>query len=378
MTAPFLTMVEPSSEDILHLPIVRVAEARSWVTPLVQSSASRRRVTLDVKFWRVVQTRTHLDEVLASGRHLTRTTNRPYRGFPDYQRMRLLLQETFAVSGPAVLMTVGDLEYWRCQYGDPAVAMQTCQLWESDNAELVGFAWPEIAPDGSAVVDLCVGTPFNDLFGHIIAWSESSLRHQMPSGLDKLDVTTTCLERDTDWAALLVDRGWTRTNEFFHWYRVRSLHTPLPNCVCPAGYSLRAVELETDVHQVVAVNNRSRAGPSLTDATFRAMVDSPMYRRELNLVALAADSTVAAFCTVWYDDRNRFGLFEPVGCEPHHRRRGVTQALMTEAMRRLQRLGATYALVASAATNEAANRLYDSLGLEPRNQKWTWRKTLYR
>jgi mycothiol synthase len=39
----------------------------------------------------------------------------------------------------------------------------------------------------------------------------------------------------------------------------------------------------------------------------------PLYRRDLDLVALAPKGEIAALCTLWYDDVTRSASFEPVG-----------------------------------------------------------------
>ena len=71
------------------------------------------------------------------------------------------------------------------------------------------------------------------------------------------------------------------------------------------------------------------------------------------------DVAIAAFCTIWFDDVTPSAYFEPVATVPAHRRRGLGRAVMTEGLRRLQRLGATTAFV--GGLNPAANALYRSV-----------------
>jgi ribosomal protein S18 acetylase RimI-like enzyme len=65
-------------------------------------------------------------------------------------------------------------------------------------------------------------------------------------------------------------------------------------------------------------------------------------------------------------------VFEPVGCHPDYRQRGLTRAVMLEGMARLKALGARKAFVNSLATSLPANRLYESSGfrLVDRQRKW--------
>ena len=50
---------------------------------------------------------------------------------------------------------------------------------------------------------------------------------------------------------------------------------------------------------------------------------APLYRRDLDLVAIAPSGEVAAFTTTWYDDVTHSGYFEPVGTMPEHQRCGL-------------------------------------------------------
>jgi mycothiol synthase len=85
----------------------------------------------------------------------------------------------------------------------------------------------------------------------------------------------------------------------------------------------------------------------------------PLYRRDLDIVAVAPNGEFAAFCTVWYDDVTRAGYFEPVGTAPAHQRRGLGKAVMCKALRRLKRMGA--AIATAGGYTQAANALYASV-----------------
>jgi GNAT superfamily N-acetyltransferase len=103
----------------------------------------------------------------------------------------------------------------------------------------------------------------------------------------------------------------------------------------------------------VAVDNRN-------DPTwYRYIQTAPLYRRDLDLVAIAPDGAIAAFCTIWFDDVTRSAYFEPVATVPTHQRRGLGKAIMTEGLQRLQRMGATTAFVGGYSPQ--ANALYGSV-----------------
>lgn len=134
-----------------------------------------------------------------------------------------------------------------------------------------------------------------------------------------------------------------------------------------AGYTLRALgdglELlercyasglafhENDLQ--TAFDNRADPG------WYRNIQTAPLYRRDLDLVAVSPEGEIAAFCTVWFDDVTRLGVFEPVATVPAHQRRGLGRALLIEGQRRLQRMGARVAMV--GGFSDAARGLYASV-----------------
>jgi mycothiol synthase len=96
-------------------------------------------------------------------------------------------------------------------------------------------------------------------------------------------------------------------------------------------------------------------------------------RRDLDLIVSAPDGSVAAFCTIWFDDVTRTGAFEPVATMPAQQRRGLGKAIMIEGPRRLQRLGATQVTVGSYSVQAGA--LYASLEFTEYDLSERWTKT---
>ena len=108
---------------------------------------------------------------------------------------------------------------------------------------------------------------------------------------------------------------------------------------------------------------------------YRNIQSAPLYRRDLDLVAVSPEGAIASFCTIWFDDVTRSACFEPVATVPARRRLGLARAVLTEGLRRLQRLGAARALV--GGYSPAANALYRSVMgpehelSEPWVKQWT-------
>jgi mycothiol synthase len=162
---------------------------------------------------------------------------------------------------------------------------------------------------------------------------------------------------------ILSRRGYTRDADAEYQWR-RRFDSPIPDAPLAPGYAIRSLGVGLELLErcyasglgfhdgdiQIAVNNRQ--DPSW----YRNIQTAPLYRRDLDLVAVAPEGEIAAFCTIWFDDVTRSGYFEPVATVPDHQRRGLGKAVMTEGLRRLQRMGATTAFVGGYSS--AANALY--------------------
>ena len=181
-------------------------------------------------------------------------------------------------------------------------------------------------------------------------------------------------------ASLLIKRGYSK-GDWPEYQRRRSILAPITEVPLAAGYVIRSVGDGAELIErcyasglafhpddiQVAIDNR--------DVTwYRNIQNAPLYRRDLDLVAIAPDGSVAAFCTIWFDDVTRTGSFEPVATVPAQQRRGLGKVVMTEGLRRLQRLGATQATVGSYSVHAGA--LYASLGFTEYELNERWIKAL--
>ena len=294
------------------------------------------------------------------------TTCRPYQTEDDFWRMREFLRRVYMLNGRRERSwAVARLEYarWHTLLNCAHVTLEeVATLWES-GGELVAFMMPD---GGRGEAHLCVDPTRRtvELEEGMLDVAEEKLPKARDDGSRKLFVWAP--EQDTLRQELLARRGYARDDWPEHQWR-RELDAPIPDAPLAPGYTIRSLgdglELlercyasglgfhEGDIR--VAVDNRD-------DTTwYRNIQTAPLYRRDLDLVAVAPDGAIAAFCTIWFDDVTRSAYFEPVATVPAHQRRGLGRALLTEGLRRLQRMGATVAGV--GGYSPAANALYRSV-----------------
>jgi len=292
--------------------------------------------------------------------------SRAYASEEDYARMRRLLVDIYATGGAPVYCTIGDLDMWRFTDDDPA-AVALARLW-FDGDELIGFTWP-----GDDQVDMMVHPRHRAIEEQMLAWAEQRSRAAGPS--DGARLRAWSFARDEVRNMLLQQRGYQRTDTFLS-YRSFDLDQPLAEPRVPPGYVLRNVQGEADLDQRVAVHRDAFAPSRMTVAKHQAVMRAPTYRPELDLVVAAPDGTFAAFSIVWFDEANRLGVFEPVGCHSAHRRRGLGTALLREGMRRLKALGAHTAEVNGLGSESGGTLLYEATGFREVDRNYRWVKLL--
>lgn len=243
-------------------------------------------------------------------------------------------------------------------------------LWETREGEIAAVLNAENRGDADLQVHPAWRTPA--LEEEMLETAEARLAL---NGEDRTRQLTVWVDSgDAMRGDLLVRRGYGKGDWPEH-QRRRSMDLPIPDAAPAPGYIVRSMGDE-DEHPARSWLSWKAFHADEPDekyegwAWYRNVQRAPLYRRDLDLVAVAPDGTLVAFCTVWFDDVTRTGSFEPVGTHPDHQRRGLGKAVMAEGLRRLRHLGATLATVGSY--DEPAHRLYASMGFTEYDLSEAW------
>jgi ribosomal protein S18 acetylase RimI-like enzyme len=293
---------------------------------------------------------------------------RHYQGEADYTQMRCLLSETYPLTSPPLNCTIGDLDWWRSTTNDPDV-LEKVQLWFAAE-KLVSFTWP-----GKNQIDVMIHPNHRALERIILPAAEADYRRWKPSGDETGMFRYWSDEDDAVRNALLQEFGYLRTADYLALHTYMLDQSPEAQTL-PPGYRIRAVAGAEEVEARVAVHRAAFHPSRMTVAKHLAVMNSPTYRRELDLVAIAPDGAFAAYTIAWYDETNAMGIFEPVGCHPDYQRRGLAGAVMREGLRRLYDLGARVAHVNSWREDSPGAALYRSLHFVTAGRIFAWEKQL--
>lgn len=304
-------------------------------------------------------------------------TMRNYQSEDDYWRIREFLREVFWLNGRRDRSwQVGRLDYWRWHGIENCNAVDSLDdvifIWETDNGQIAAVLNPEHR--GEAYLQTHPHYRTRELEEEMLAVAEDRLAVAV-NGHKKLRVWAH--EQDPLRPDILTHCGYTR-DEWPEYERRRSLDLPLPEVHVVPGYTVRSLGGPEELPSRSWASWRA-FHPDEPDEAYEGWTwyhniqRIPMYRRDLDIVAVAPDGVIAAFCTIWYNDVTRSGMFEPVGVMPEHQQRGLGKAVMTEGLRRLQRMGATQADIGGFSV--AANALYASV-ISPEYELFTpWSRT---
>jgi mycothiol synthase len=295
---------------------------------------------------------------------LTKLTIRRADNEDDFWRIRAFLREVFLLNDRHLLCWhVVRLDYWRwhfvanCEMSAPVP--EVTYLWETTEGRIAAVLNPESTSEAFMQLHPDYRTP--QLEEEMLAFAEEHLSAPIANGQGRLYAFAA--DGDRQRQRLLESRGYIRRGRPEQQWR-RDLDAPIPRAPLAPGYAMRSMG---DIDEFPARSWASWKAfhPDDPDELYEGsdwylnIQYAPLYRRDLDIVAATPGGEIAAFATIWFDDATRSGVFVLVGAMPAHQRRGLSTAVMTEGLRRLQRMGATRAFV-SGYTPEA-NALYASV-----------------
>jgi mycothiol synthase len=311
-------------------------------------------------------------------------TARTYRNEDDYWRIRQFLRDVSLIndrhdySWPLLRW-----DYWVWHVNMNIFHMrleEVVHLWEVDG-QIVAV----LNPDGNDEAFFQVHPVHHNeqLLCEMLDVAEATLPAHKADG--KKVLTTWTNADDVLFKDILTRRGYERSKYSAEHMRSRPFTRPasspcgIPDSVPQSGYTVRALGDESELPARSWLSWKA-FHPDEPDEKYEGwewyknIQRVPIYRRDLDIVAVAPDGELVAFCTVWFDDVTRTAVFEPVGTHLDHQKRGLGKAVMSEGLRRAHRLGATLATVSSYSPG--AHALYESMGFtdvdlaEPWIREW--------
>jgi mycothiol synthase len=260
------------------------------------------------------------------------------------------------------------------------------RLWKDTGGKALGFGQltcdrnEEI--DGYLFFDVHPTRQGDTLETEILQWSEERMREVGQDHTRPVRIQTPVRSDKIARRMLLEKQGFT--NERCFLTMACSLERSFSSFSLPEGFTLRSLFDDGRYSQIPGNNlkawvelfNESFVDHwnhhNLTVAAARYWLSNPHYKRELNLVAVAPDGTLAAFCVGYLNleenactGRNE-GWIKLLGTGRSFRRLGLGRAILLAAIRQFKALGIEQIkLGVDAQSLTSATQLYQSVGFHP-------------
>jgi mycothiol synthase len=295
--------------------------------------------------------------------------SRPFSDENDLQVLKTFISSIMKQDMQRSYWHVGDL-VWGIYQNTIYDPRKNVRLWENEPGELLGFAWINAKEVIIQVAPYIDGSNEHDLLEQMLSWVEE---HQRASAAGGNFPSFCAFEDDLPLKSLFLKHGYRR--EESHMLHMRkNLDQPIPPGILPGGWIVRHVAGEDEFEQRVALHREVWHPSKVTLEAYRRMRTVPGYTPELDLVAVSDDGTFASYCICWLDPVSKIGEFEPVGTRAAYRGKGLGKALMLAGLRRLKAAGMHTAIVYTNSSNEAARKLYESVGFEVYNRSYDYVK----
>lgn len=300
--------------------------------------------------------------------------SRPYK-HPDDLPALIRLTETLRAAGQRVYPIAADLY----EELDDADAQVSARLWE-EGGRLLGFAY---ISRWQNVVDAFHEDAFSPAAQtEMMDWLVEAARQRNRVKGETLTLDASALEDDLPRRTLLERFGFVRQGES-SLLMACALDGDLPAPQLPEGFAIRPMGGAAELDAYVALHRAAFGTQNMSLDYRRAIMNAPGYLPELDLVAVAPDGALAAFCVcqIFDDDMPRAGgkkegWTDPVGTHPAYRRLGLARALILSGMRLLRERGIDTALLGTGSTNVAMQRIAEEIGFRVASNTVCFSKTI--
>lgn len=300
-------------------------------------------------------------------------TQNPFKDEADLQAMAALVN-----AFPAENMHVTDLPYrfssWALDYPE------NVGLWRDEGGDLLG--WAAMQTPFWTIDYACHPEAERTLHPKILAWADERARAIVdgPSGrpIWFINVFTTQRDRMRE----LEEAGYASQADVGEnsWTKVLMRcdgSMPVAEYDLPSAFVIRPLAGESEVQAYVDLHRAVFESNSMTSEWRLRTLQRPEYIPELDLVAVAPDGRLAAFCVCWLNSTSTAGVrgrVEPLGVHADFRKLGMGRGILSNGLRRLQDLGAESMYVETDNYRDEAFLLYEAVGFRTAQDVLVYRK----
>ncbi|MDX1437927.1 MAG: GNAT family N-acetyltransferase [Anaerolineales bacterium] len=178
-------------------------------------------------------------------------------------------------------------------------------------------------------------------------------------------------QSDNKWQIKLLEEYGFERSDLRTLNYARRLDGPLPQARLPDGFLIQSVSGEEEADALAALHRAAFGTPYMTAERRLAIMRAPGYEPALDLLAVAPDGALAAFCIcgVNITGSPKTGYTDPLGTHPKFQRRGLAKALISTGLGLLKARGVEQATLGTSNKNLPMQRLAEAAGFAIESEK---------
>jgi mycothiol synthase len=284
---------------------------------------------------------------------MTLITSRRYEGEKDFQTMLDLMNKVRPASHAKDYPCKVDIEE---NLESEAIRANT-KLWFDDGRPI---GWVYVDDFNNLRWEL--EKSYTDSVGaEMVAWGEDCTRSGKTLGAGETStLDTSCREDYSERMEFLSKHGFRQT-ENFSVHMKRDLSKPIPDPELPQGYIIRPVKGTEEAEAIASTHRAAFDSDYMTTENRLIIMNSSEYDPLLDLVVIAPDGTIAAYCTCSVKPDGG-GYTDPVAVHPNFQRKGLAKALLLKGIQMLKERGMKSAQFTTSGDNIAMQKLGEAVG----------------
>ncbi len=201
----------------------------------------------------------------------------------------------------------------------------------------------------------------------IVKWGRTCIRRRMIESGENMTLDASCRAGNLARIELLQRHGFVPTGDTSLRMR-RALDEPIPPAMLSPGFAIRPLDGEREVEALVELHRAAFGTEYMTIGRRLSIMHAPEYDPTMDLVAVAPDGRLAAYCTCTVhaaeNERTgkREGSTDPVATHPAFQRLGLARALLLTGLALLKARGMETGWLGTSGANVGMQRAAEAAG----------------
>jgi mycothiol synthase len=285
---------------------------------------------------------------------MTTISSRLYEGEKDFQIMLDLMHKVRPASHANDYPVKVNIEE---NLASEEIRAHT-KLW-FDGAQPIGWAYVDNSHNLCWEVEQQHTEPVG---AEMVAWGVDCTRSgkTLPAG-ETSTLDASCRDDFKERLDFLIQHGFHQT-EVVTVHMKRDLSKPISGFKLPPRFQIRPVKGMEEAEAIASTHRAAFGTEYMTTENRLVIMNTSEYDPALDLVVVAPDATVAAYCTCSVNEQEKEGWTDPVATHPNYQRLGLAKALLLKGMQMLKERGMAFAHLGTSGDNIAMQKSAESVG----------------